>query len=175
LGIGALWGFRALESHFMGKKKAKSTVKDIFKSTPTVPTDEFRFAFSVALAAASLATPVENPQNFGINLLEEDGSVTRIAFTDRPANRAMLAIKKHCAGDSEKFKAICIRYMATKSLPFRDPWLITTEDGMVQLHDAIIDAAADFPVNGRGLFNAQAFYQRVAQLAATGKYEDQDQ
>jgi hypothetical protein len=157
----------------MGKKKAQATVKDIFKSTPAVPADEFRFAFRVALAAASLATPVENPQNFGVNLLEADGSVTRIAFTDRPNNRATFAIKKHCAGDSEKFKAICIRYMATRSLPFRDPWLITTDDGMVQVHEAIIDAAADFPVNGRGLFNPQAFYQRVAQLDATGNYEEE--
>ncbi len=156
----------------MATKKRQAGWKEIFRKTPAVPADEFRFAFGLALAAASLATPVENPENFGVNLVEENGSVTRVNLKDRPDNRAALAIKKHCAGDSEKFKAIFTRYLAIRSLPFREPWLIVMDDGMIRLHEAMIDAAADFPVNGNGLFNVGAFYKRVAQLAATGNYDD---
>jgi hypothetical protein len=47
------------------------------------------------------------------------------------------------------------RYLALQGLPFREPWLVS-EDGMITIHDAVIDAAADCPVNGSGDFDAGA-------------------
>ncbi len=68
---------------------------DFFKNTPVVSLEEFRFAFRLAISAASLDTPVENPETFGVDLLTDDGGITRVRFKDRPMNRAMLAIGKH--------------------------------------------------------------------------------
>jgi hypothetical protein len=157
----------------MGTKGKKSWT-NIFKKTPAVSVEEFRFAFNLAMSAASLDMPVENPETFGVDLLANDGGITKVRFTDRPMNRAMLAIGNHCSGDTEKAWAIMTRYLALQGLPFLEPWLVS-EDGMIRIHDAVIDAAADCPVNGSGDFDAGAFYTHVAELVSGGAYEDDEE
>jgi hypothetical protein len=153
----------------MGRKDKKVWM-DFFKNTPVVSSEEFRFAFRLATSAASLDMSVENPETFGVDLLTDDG-ITRVRFRDRPMNRAMLAIGKHCGGDKEKARAIMTRYMALQGLPFREPWFVS-DNGMIRIHDAVIDAAADCPVDGNGNFDAGAFYRQVAELVSSGGYED---
>lgn len=157
----------------MGRKGKKVWV-DFFKNTPVVSSEEFRFAFRLATSAASLDMAVENPETFGVDLLADDGGITRVRFKDRPMNRAMLAIGKHCGGDKEKARAIMTRYMALQGLPFREPWLVS-DSGTIRIHDAVIDAAADCPVDGNGNFNAGAFYRHVAELVSSGGYEDDEE
>jgi hypothetical protein len=160
--------------HMGEKKNLSSWAAKIFRNTSAIAADEFRFAFTLAVAAADLSTPVENPENFGLNLMKKDGDVMRVTFRDGPDNRAAFAIKQHCGENRAKFMAIMTRFLAMKALPFRNPWLVVMEGGMVRLHEAVLDAAADFPVNGHGLFSTEGFYKRVAELAATGDYEDDD-
>lgn len=147
---------------------------DFFKNTPVVSLEEFRFAFRLATSAASLAMPVENPETFGVDLLTHDGGITRVRFRDQPMNRAMLAIRKHCGRNTEKARAIMTRYMALQGLPFREPWFVS-DSGMIRIHDAVIDAAADCPVDSDGNFDPEAFYRHVAELVSSGGYEDDEE
>ena len=56
----------------------------------------FAFAFQLAHSAGGLAMVVENPEQFGINLIdEEEDKISEIRFTDNPLNRAMFALKEH--------------------------------------------------------------------------------
>ncbi len=157
----------------MGRKGKKVWI-DFFKNTPVVSSEEFRFAFRLATSAASLDTPVENPETFGVDLLTDDGGITRVRFKDRPMNRAMLAIGKHCGEDKEKARAIMTRYMALQGLPFREPWFVS-DSGKIRIHGAVIDAAAECPVDGNGDFDAGAFYRQVAELVTRGGYEDDEE
>jgi hypothetical protein len=155
-------------------RKGKKVWMDFFKNTPVVSLEEFRFTFRLATSAASLDMPVENPETFGVDLLTDDGGITRVRFRDRPMNRAMLAIGKHCGGDREKARAIMTRYMALQGLPFREPWFVS-DSGMIRIHDAVIDAAADCPVDGNGNFDAGAFYRHVAELVSSGDDGDDEE
>ena len=73
-----------------------------------VDPERFHFALGVYCAAAAMKGPYPNPQQFGLNLVEDDGSAKRISFTDIPGNRGMLAVKKEFP-DPEEFQRLGFR------------------------------------------------------------------
>ena len=65
--------------------------------------------FDIAIAAGEMSMPVENPEQSGVDLEMEDGSIQRIRFIDRPMNRAALAVKKEM-NDPKKFSSFIWRF-----------------------------------------------------------------
>jgi hypothetical protein len=122
----------------MAKRKRKTA--EVLEVEP----EELMFAFNVADAAASLRMPVENPGTKSIKLLDEKkGKVRTIALTDRPMNRAMLAVGEHFKGD--KFKALMWRLLAMHDI-LEDPrlasWVRQASDGRTEIAESLLAAAA---------------------------------
>lgn len=152
------------------------TPQEPFPQTGPVDPEEFMFAMQLGCAAYSGQMPTRNPRTYGLNFAEEDGTIQRIAFTDIPLNRAALAIGNHCASDKKKFVAIMLRYFAFLDLWKREDmkaWVKDEPDGKhILLHGAVLEAAATMPINPKSLrFNPKLFFQRVRDIAASGKYE----
>ena len=61
---------------------------------PAMDPTVFSFVYEVASRAATLQSPVKNPETMGIILEYPDGTEHKIRFTDRPISRAMLAARR---------------------------------------------------------------------------------
>lgn len=125
----------------------------------------FHFALGVFCAAAAMKGPYANPQQFSVNLVEDDGSATNIRFTDIPANRGMLAVKKEFP-DPDEFERIGFRLL-TFSEVIQNRQLIRMglvregESGRIGVHDAVIDALAMTPFRKSGALDKPAFLALV--------------
>ena len=64
---------------------------------PAVSPDEMLFAIQAGQAAAMHRMPSKNPEQFGINLIDEDGGgeLNEIRLTDNPMNRFALTVREH--------------------------------------------------------------------------------
>lgn len=131
-----------------------------FQISP-VELDEFMFAFGVAHAAASLTMPVENPSAKAIKLRVDDDVLT-LRLTDRPMNRAGMAVIKHFKGD--KFRVIMARLLALNPV-FKDPkvasW-IRTANGREEVAESLLAAGAKAPLTTRLKFNVDDIVRLAA-------------
>ena len=128
----------------------------------------FAFAFQLAHSAGGLAMVVENPEQFGINLIdEEEDKISEIRFTDNPLNRAMFALKEHFGEGNEMFKNFSMRFFAmfpimrseeVKEWEKPDP----SDSRATLLHPAVIFASAETPLNTEGEFDLDKFFQTVS-------------
>jgi hypothetical protein len=130
-----------------------------------VDPERFRFALGVYCAAAALKGPAPNPEEFGIDILEDDGSATRISFTDRPENRGMLAVKKEFP-DPAEFQSMSFRLLTfgeiMKDRKLRKWGLVRDgETGQTEIHDAVISALATAPFRKSGALDRGAFLASV--------------
>jgi hypothetical protein len=121
-------------------------IQDGFRVPPVEP-DEFMFAFALANAAASFKMPVENPAKRGLDVVYEDGVATNIPLSDRPINRASVAIAQHFTGD--KFRNIMVRLFALHGIikkPECSHWVIY---GRKEIAASLLAAAARAPLVAR--------------------------
>jgi len=126
------------------------------------------FAFGLADAAASLRMPVENPNENSVKLRDDDGSVMTIRLTDRPMNRAGMAVAQHFKG--HKFRAIMARLLALHDV-YKNrklaSWVRTAPDGRQEIAESLLAAAAQAPLTTRLKF-------RVGDMARLATKYEQD-
>jgi hypothetical protein len=152
-------------------------VARVFEQAQPLDPKEFAFLVQVAQAAGTMRTPVTNPEQFGFNLVSEDGETTGIRFTDHPVNRAMLAVKEHYGEDRDRAVAAMMRLMAFWVI-YRtvecDRWKKKDPEdvGFTLLHDSVMDVAATMPLNGDGHFDVPRFFAKVAEVAERDYPED---
>src|ERR1700744_3463135 len=75
-----------------------------------VDRDRFKFALDVFGAAADLKGPAPNPEQYAVNIRDDDGSVTEFRFTDRPENRGLLAVNREFKGAPD-LESMCFRIL----------------------------------------------------------------
>ena len=113
------------------------------------------FAFGLADAAASLRMSVDNPSEKSIELRDGDRIMT-IRLTDRPMNRAGMAVAQHFKGD--KFRAIMCRLLALHGV-FANPkvasWVRPASDGRQEIAESLLAAAAQAPLTTRLKFRVE--------------------
>jgi hypothetical protein len=129
-----------------------------------VDPERFHFALGVFSAAAAMKGPYPNPQTFSVNIVDTDGSATRIAFTDRPENRGMVALKSEFP-DAEEFECISFRILTLPEV-IRNRQLIgrgLVRDGEngLEIHDAVVNALAIAPFRKSGALDKSAFLALV--------------
>lgn len=133
--------------------------------------DQFAFVFQLANSAGALTMPVENPQQFGINIEgEDDETATAIRFTDVPINRALFAAKQHYGKDTASFFNFSTRFFAMfdviKSEQIRK-WTREDESDsrITLLHPAVIYVGAEARLDGQGRFDLTEFFNSVEKIA----------
>src|SRR6185437_15070800 len=126
--------------------------------------ERFKFAMGVFGAAAALKGPAPNPTQFSVNIQDDDGSITKVSFTDRPENRGILALKQQFS-DSDEFESMSFRILILSDV-LRDERLskmgvIRCEDGEMEVHDSVIFALATAPFRKSGKLDKSAFFAAV--------------
>lgn len=130
-----------------------------------VDPERFHFALGVYRAAADLKGPAPNPQEYGLDIVDDDGSVMRLSFADRAENRGMLAVKNEFPDDAE-FKGMGVRLMTLSEI-IRDrklrKWGLIRdgETGQIEIHPAVISALATAPFRQSGTLDRTAFLALV--------------
>lgn len=133
--------------------------------------DYFAYAFELANSAGNLTMPVENPEQCDVTLVDEESDeLTLVQFTDHPINRAMLALKNNCEGDSEKFYNLSMRFFAMFPVMRSEEvkkWMTQDKDrpDCILLHPAVVYAGAEVALDKEGEFNIEEFFERVARIA----------
>lgn len=130
-----------------------------------VDRDRFKFALGVFGAAAELKGPAPNPTQFGVNIVDDDGSVSAIRFTDRPENRGLLALKREFAEapDLESMSFRILNLPEVIRIERLSKWEVVQVDGAGQLmvHDSVIYALAQAPFRKSGKLDKIAFVAAV--------------
>ena len=154
----------------MSPRKAPTTMPRP-EAIPPVAPDQFQFGVLLASAAFGYRMPMDSPAKQGVTLRMEDGSTCRLAFTDIPENRAMIAMRDHFGGDHEAFFAAAMRFFALMRVwksPRNKAWLRPAEDDprSIMVHDAVFRSAARVPLNAEGCFDEGPFFAQVEEYAA---------
>jgi hypothetical protein len=143
-----------------------------------VDRDRFKFALSVFGAAADLKGPTPNPAQYGVNIRDDDGSVTEFRFTDRPENRGLLAVKREFKGTSD-LESMCFRILNLPEVIRMERLsrleVVQIGEGQTMIHDSVIYALAQAPFRKSGKLDKAAFvaavkseYQRIEGEALDG-------
>lgn len=130
-----------------------------------VDPDRFKFAVGVFGAAAELKGPAPNPAQFGVNIVDDDGSVTAFRFTDRPENRGILALKREFP-DSPDLESMSFRILSMGDVVRMDRLskleVIQVDDaGQLMVHDSVIYALARVPFRKSGKLDKAALVAAV--------------
>jgi hypothetical protein len=109
--------------------------------------------------------PFTNPQQFSVNLVDDDGSVQKLSLTDRPENRGMLAVKKEFP-DPAELESIGFRMLTfpavLKMNALKEMGLIRqVEENQTEIHDAVVVALAQAPFKKSGSLDEKAFIELV--------------
>lgn len=133
---------------------------------PPVAFDQLVFAYGVAGAAATGATPQSGVGGMGINIAEDDGAVSRIELTDIPVNRAAIAVRNQFPDGT--FQPIMMRLWALgeimrwpEAAAYRRP--APDNPNQEEISEALFKVAATMPLNPKGNFNRKTYYKRVAE------------
>ena len=126
-----------------------------------VDPERFKFAVGVFGAAAELKGPAPNPTQFGVSLVDDDGSVTEFRFTDRPENRGLLALKRELpdATDLESitFRILNMGEVVRMKRLLKMGVVQVDADGQLLVHDSVIYALARAPFRKSGKLDQAAF------------------
>jgi len=131
--------------------------------------DVFSRHLDLALAAGAGLVPAPDPRKKKVYLLDEDGKELEITFTDRPENRAILAVKESLK-DTRQFSSFMWRFWALTDLIREDklrPWCARptdddNDDDEFIIPARILDVARRMRLNKRGAFNVSNFRRLVA-------------
>jgi hypothetical protein len=135
--------------------------------------EDFEWGWNIAMAAASGAMPMVSPANRGSLLLEDEGEITEIRFTDTVMSRMMFAVKDHFGKNNPKWPSFMSRYWALQELQSdarMNRW--ARPDGeCVRLFEGLMEAAATLPLRSSdGGFDPDQYFARVEAIYASGKY-----
>lgn len=143
-----------------------------FRPELAVPVEPEQFAFALQLgsAASTYRMPMKSPASTGLRLKLPDGKVQDIRFRDVPENRLAFAIRDHFAPDYKTFMSVMMRFFALRCLLGDErmkKWVRKAEGdpSAVEVNEAVFVAGATFPVNAEGLFEGNAFFERVEEVA----------
>jgi hypothetical protein len=152
-------------------KKAPQNAAPILQpqKAPPVDCEELIRAVEVINRAGrgEIATP--DPGRFGVNLVQADGSVVGLRFTDLPINRAVFAVRDQFQED-DQWQNLLYRYFALCAA-IKDwqadlaPWL-QRDVRATLLHRAILEAAAVAPVTRNVTFRRKPFLGKIAEYYA---------
>lgn len=145
-----------------------------FQPGQVVPVEPEQFAFALQLgsAASTYRMPMKSPASTGLRLKLPGGKVQDIRFTDVPENRLLFAICDHFGSDHKTFMSVMLRFFALRCLwgdERMKKWVrqVEGEPGAVEVNEAVLVAAATFPVGAEGFFDGNAFFERVEEVART--------
>ena len=161
----------------MTRNKNKREIKPFPKFEDAQPFDpaEFNTALSWYENAALKKAKVDNPQDYGATFDFGNGKIERIAFTDIPLNRGMIALKERYGDDQDKFFSIVLRIQSLFKL-YQDKNVekyLRRNGEIVEIHPAVIDAAATVKLNDQGWFPVDKFIETVDELIHI-KYKDDE-
>lgn len=131
------------------KNRAKNSAETASALDPTAFLEAVRFADAVA--SGELADQVD-PSSRGVNLQQEDGSISEIRLTNTPFNRVMCAVIERFRASGEALSA-GTRFFALCDM---------MKDVSDELEETAIRVAAHWPVKLGGSFNRKQFLQAVA-------------
>ncbi|MCK1585196.1 hypothetical protein IVB03_37995 [Bradyrhizobium sp. 168] len=108
--------------------------------------EKFSFALGAYQAAAALKGPAPNPAQYSANLVDEDGSCTKISFVDGPENRGMLAVKEQFP-DPNEFESMVFRILSfgevLQDQKLSEMGVVKRQENVdLEVHDSVIDALA---------------------------------
>ena len=130
-----------------------------------VDPERFRFAVGVFGAAAELGGPAPNPTQFGVNIVDDDGSATEIRFTDRPENRGLLAVRKEFPDapdlESMSFRILSLGEVVRMERLSKLGVIHVDEAGQLMVRDSVIYALAGAPYRKSGKLDKAAFVAAV--------------
>ena len=113
----------------------------------------FRLAFAVfaSATAGTLSTPDPTEQHFA--LVQDDGSVESFHFTDIPITRYLMAVNKiidHLP-HPQRMSILWRLWEIGRLLkyPSLAPWIRYQDNGLVEIHDCLISACAEAPLDPR--------------------------
>jgi hypothetical protein len=163
----------------MGKAKKKTdSVAERFRNSLPIDPDEMNFIIGLATAAATYKMPHKTPVGVPVSLDMGGGEIQTLKLVDNPMNRGMMAIKRHCGNDSEKFFSATLRFMALGAV-YRDkrsePYFreIPADDQTHEVSAAIGHVAGILPLDGHGEFDLDEFFAQAEEVKRT-KYTDED-
>lgn len=147
------------------------------KPYPLAPVEpeELMFALALGDAAATLKAPVENPSLQGINFVDEKtAQVMRLSLTDRPINRAALAVRDHFKGD--KFVSIMMRLFALFDVvehKLVQRWVRKSQDRRGhEIAESLVHAAAIAPLTTRRKFKVSDLVRLAKEYDDAHDFED---
>ena len=151
------------------------------ETLPPVDIEEFVFQAQLAAAAYARRAPTKNPSERGFIFEGQDGTEEEFKFGDIPINRAFMAVADNMAETEvsrEKSFNILVRIWAVGDMIRSDrikEWQKECEDdpARILIHESVLTAGAVLPLNKRGSFNEEEFFQKVAELAK--EYEEAEE
>jgi hypothetical protein len=150
------------------------------EKTKPVDPEQFRFAMQLASAASSYRMPMDSPAKQRIMIEMPDGNVQQFSFTDIPMNRAAIAIRDHFAPDIETAMCALMRWRALArviSSPSMRKWERHSEEDPegIEIHGAVIHAAAVMPLTKNGHFDKRKFFKTVEEIASSEEYAEKSE
>jgi hypothetical protein len=146
-----------------------------FVETPVFDPDEFSTAFNFAMNAVLKDGIVENPTNLRFRLLNEDKSVDEMAINDTPVSRIIIAMKeRYSEHDKAKYVGAASRILALIRLVEDgklSQWVKESGDDTIEIHTALVHAAALVRLTKNGTFPPGEFVNKVKQLLKTGLFD----
>ncbi len=110
-----------------------------------------------------------DPTRYHMNVLNEQGEVEELPFNDTTLNRIMLALQEWCREETpEKYLSLCWRLFALNEMLHQgvlSEWVRLDEPpGYLAIPGAIIQVAAELPLEQGQGFDLQAFTEAVRKL-----------
>jgi hypothetical protein len=131
------------------------------------PVDPERFKFAVGVwgAAAELKGPAPNPNQYSVNLVDDDGSVMEIRLADWAENRGLLALRREFPGaadlESMGFRIMNMGEVVRMERLSKMGVIQVDEAGQLLVHDSVIYALARAPFRKSGKLDKAAFIAAV--------------
>ena len=142
----------------------------MLKRNLPIDPDELMYAFQIGNAAGSQQMPIENVENRGLNIFDEEtGDINEIRLSDNPINRFGSAIAQEYGGDESKFHSIMNRLMALMRIisnkekveKYLKPH---PDDEYIMVNNVLVEVMADFPMTGNGEIDEDQFFIKVDKI-----------
>jgi hypothetical protein len=143
-----------------------------FDKIQPIDPDEFNTTLNWCMNASIGKAIVENPSKRRLSIVDDDGKVSHIHFTDIPMNRILMAIQERYEDDTDKYFSVAMRIFELFSImhkPEMAKWMRVDEE-ITEVHPAVTDVAATVMLNAEGKFPLDEFLAKVKELAET-KYK----
>jgi len=146
------------------------------EGVPELDRDKFVDAFHHAYKAAAFpGNPFPDPTEKGLTIDNEDGTASRLSFTDVPENRVAFAILQRYTDDRMFGMIFLMRYMSLGQVwgdPRCERWKRIGDDGQEEINEATIHAAAVAPMTDQMLFDLDRYFEIVEEIYNEDENDD---